>query len=249
MTDPRRRARALVGMVCASAVLLAIGVAFATADPGDTPQEALPLSVPTTAQATFTTGHTWVDYSLVATAGQTIRITAKASKADGLFVGTYAKSAEPYVVLGSRTGADTLVANFMMSRSGPFTVAFSTTATGTYSITTTVTAPVPFSVGSMSAPASVRHSRNFTVSARVYPAYNSVASPIRFMIERKKGKKFKPYSSVKGKFVAQFLSGGYSKTTASFKLSNKATYRVRARFLDIGHRSASYSKWKTVKVK
>jgi hypothetical protein len=54
---------------------------------------------------------------------------------------------------------------------------------------------------------------------------------------------------VPGKFVAQFLSGGSSKATATFKLSKKATYRVRARLSDIGHRTASYSAWKTIKVK
>ena len=248
MTDRRLKTRVLAGMLCV-AILLALGATFAAADPGDTPQDPLSLSVPATALATFTAGHTWADYSLSATAGQTIRITAKAAQPAALFVGTYGNSREPYVVMGSQIATDTLAVSFMVPRTGAFTVAFATQSTGAYSIVTTLTAAQPYTVGSMSAPSSVRHARNFSVSARAYPAYNSVSCPIRFMIERKKGKYFKPYSSVPGKFVAQFLSGGSSKSTATFKLSKKATYRVRARLTDVGHRSASYSSWKTVKVK
>jgi len=248
MTDRRLKIRVLAGVLCV-AILLALGAAVATADQGDTPLDPLPLSVPATAQATFTAGHTWADYSMTATAGQTVRITAKASQPAALFVGTYGSSREPYVVMGSQTGTDTLAVSFMVPRTGAFIVAFATQSTGVYSIETTLTAAQPYTVGSMSAPSSVRHSRNFSVSARAYPAYNSVSCPIRFMIERKKGKKYKAYSSVPGKFVAQFLSGGSSKSTATFKLSKKATYRVRARLTDVGHRSSSYSSWKTVKVK
>jgi hypothetical protein len=236
-------------VLIAVVIVLAIGASLATADPGDTPSEGIPLSVPITADATFTAGHTWVDYSLVATAGQTVRITATAGRADGLFVGTYANSKEPYVVLGSKAATDTLALSFMVSRPGTFTVAFVATETGPYSVSTTVTAPVPFKLDNMSAPTSARHSRNFSVSARLYPAYNSVASPIKFIIERKSGKKWKSYSSAKGAFVAQFLGGGSSKTTSTFKLSKKATYRIRARFADVGHASASYSKWKTIRIK
>ncbi|MDR3686141.1 MAG: hypothetical protein P4L93_04185 [Coriobacteriia bacterium] len=249
MTKRSSRPRILGATLIILAFVLALGATFALADPGDSPQEALPLSVPATAQATFTMGHTWVDYALAATAGQTVRITAKAAEPAALFVGSYGNPNEPYVVTGSPVATDTLVVSFMMCRTGTFTIAFATEATGTYSVATTLTAPQPYTVGSMSAPASARHSKNFSVSARTYPAYNSVSSPIRFMIERKKGKKFKPFSSVRGQFVAQFLSGGSSKTTATFKLSNKATYRIRARFSDVGHKSASYSTWKTVKVK
>ena len=249
MNHRNSRPRVLGALLIAAVFALAIGATLATADPGDSPQDGVPLSVPAAAQATFTAGHTWVDYSLVATAGQTVRITASAGRADGLFVGTYANSKEPYVILGSKAATDTLALSFLVSRPGTFTVAFVATETGPHSITTTVTAPVPFKLDNMSAPTSARHARNFSVSARLYPAYNSVASPIKFIIERKSGKRWKSYSSAKGTFAAQFLGGGSSKTISTFKLSKKATYRIRARFADVGHASASYSKWKTVKIK
>jgi hypothetical protein len=101
----------------------------------------------------------------------------------------------------------------------------------------------------MYTPSSARHGRYFSVSAKTFPAYNSLRSPIKFVVERKSGKRWKAYGTAAGKFTSEFLSGTSSKSTARLKLAKKGTYRVRARFADAAHPVAKYSTWRTVKVK
>jgi hypothetical protein len=235
----------------AAMALALIAVPSALGGPGDSPEEAIRFPVPTSTVAQISAGHTWVMYSVEALAGQTIRVDAALGGANGgMRLGTLN---DPYVLEGVRTStsaaSSTVGLTFMAPRTGSYLLAFNSETFGPYSLTATPTAPVTYKVGSIWAPHSARHARSFTVAARTFPAYNSVRSPIRFMIERKYGKRWRAYGSFAGKFPALFLSGSSTKTTSSIKMSRKGTYRVRARLSDAAHPSARYSNWRTVKLK
>ncbi|HEY5541107.1 MAG TPA: hypothetical protein VIL41_06610 [Coriobacteriia bacterium] len=206
------------------------------------------VTVPFSVSTVFTPTGLMTWYSVEATAGQTVQVLATTPGAGGgIMMGTFD---DPYTVEGSPVSLTAVRLSFMAPRTQRYLLAVSSDTSGACSVTATLlTAAQPFTLASMTSPGSPRHGRSFTVSAKSFPAYNSVRSPIRFMVDRKSGKRWKAYGTVVGAFTSQFLTGGSSKSTASLKLAKKGTYRVRARLIDAAHPVARYSSWRTIKVK
>jgi hypothetical protein len=114
----------------------------------------------------------------------------------------------------------------------------------TFTLSAAEVGKTAYKVSGLSVPSSKKKNTAFTVSASLSSPYNSLGSPITFQIERRVGKKFKPYSSVTGKFA----NAASVKSTASIKIKKKGTFRIRVKLADAAH-SASYTKYKTIKIK
>jgi hypothetical protein len=248
MTHMRIQGRLLIALLAALTFTALVVPALAIADPGDSPDAPINYGVPFSTSTTLTPVHLWTWYSVTMAAGQTVQISAITPGADvGLLMGTYD---DPYHLQGSYVpGSAQLTLSFLAPRSQAYLLAVSSSeSTGQCPVTAVLTPAQPFTLASMTAPRSVRHSRSFTVTAKTFPAYNSLRSPIKFVVERKSGKRWKSYSSAWGRFMSEVLGGASSKSTTNLKLTKRGTYRVRARFSDSAHPAAKCSTWKTVKI-
>ena len=236
-----------VALVVPSSARTAPGDSWESQNASDGP---IAISAPFSVTATSSPVHTQTFYSLTASRGQTVEIRAHVpSQNANVMIGTFTDS---NVVESSPITGDpsfTQRVTFMAWRSGTYLMVVSCDDSGTCGVEGIVTAAQSFSLASMGAPTSVRHKTKFTVSAASYPAYNSVGCPIQFAVEHKVGKRWKTYGKTNANFVGEFLSGRYSKATASIKISKAGTYRVRAKLTDAAHSKAVYSTWKTVKIK
>lgn len=241
--------RVLFTWVVAALLAAFAAPSLASAVPGDSWDDPFPVAATFSTPVTISSVPFWMWYSISASAGQTVRVQAAMPGTDAwIAMGTFDDPS--YTIEGSYVGPSLLSLTFMAPHNQAYLLAVSSDSTGPCTVSGMLVAPQPFALKSMSAPGSVKHGKSCTVSVKTYPAYNSLSSPIKFVVQRKSGKKWKAYGSAPGKFTAQFLSGGSSKSTASLKFAKRGTYRVRARFMDAAHPTASYSAgWKTIKVK
>ena len=134
----------------------------------------------------------------------------------------------------------------MAPRTATYLLVFEGSHVETFSVSAAVVPTVKYKLTAFSAPKTAKRKKKFTVSVRTVSEYNSVFSPIKFVVQRKVGKKWKKYTSAVGG-----ISGGnasYTKFSANLKLP-KGTFRVQATFSDVAHPKAIGTVWKTVKVK
>jgi hypothetical protein len=128
-----------------------------------------------------------------------------------------------------------------------YNVYVSASATGTFSVSASKITKVAYTLFGFSAPSKAKKNAKIALGVSMTPDYDGITSPIRFYIDKKKGKKFKALTWVAGAFSAGNAS--YSRYTGSVKLP-KGTYRVRARFTDAANSAVYYpKKYKTITVK
>ena len=224
---------------------------------GDSWQNATPLpplpwanSVDGTLTPVVDGADTYYDYwhTIDMTAGQTISVTATLPAGGVAGFGFFPKS---FTANGAFLFSDTVDAThqklaIMAPRTGTYFLFVSSSAPGAYALDAKVILAVNYPMSAFSVPKTAKKKKNFTVAVKVSPDYDSIFTPVRFYVERKSGRRWKKYSSVQSSFAGG--SSTYSKFSAKLKLP-KATFRVRARFLDAAHPHAKYTSWKTVRVK
>jgi hypothetical protein len=193
----------------------------------------------------FTDYEYW--YSFNMSAGQTISVTATVavgSDTDFMFT-TRAFVHDSHLVSDPFDSTHRVLA-IMAPRTSTYLLEVYSSTPGTFTIKSVAIPPVRYSLSAFSVPKAAKRKKNFTVSVKVSPDYDSIFVPIRYYIERKSGKRWKKYGTAKGSILSG--SAAYTKFSAKLKLP-KATFRVRARFVDAAHAKAKYTAWKTVKVK
>ena len=239
------RGRTLIALLAAALFATLVMPAAAVAAQGDSWEDPIPVAAPFSVSTTITAEHLWTWYSVDATVGQTLQILADTPASDG---GLSMGLLDAWNAIdGGYISPWTIRLRFMAPWTRSYLLAVSSDTTGVCTVSATLVGAQAFTVGRIAAPTSVRRGHSFTVSARIYPAYNSVRAPIRFEVQRK-GKRWKAYGTAASKFEAQFLSGGSSKLLGRLRINKPGTYRIRARFADPVH-AARYSKWKTVTIK
>jgi hypothetical protein len=245
-----------VGILALLMTIMLVVPAFATATDGDIENPValpgLPWSTPQT--GTFLPdpweGHTWGSfwYHISLAKGQTVRFTAvndSAADIGGIFVDSY--SPTPYSQSSPESYGSTSTVSLLPPVTGEYIVNLWGYNPGSFSLDVTATAPMSFKLATFSVPKSVKHKKSYTVGVNVLPSYNGLTSPIKFYIERKSGKRFKPYGSL----GVNKLSGNssYTRFSGTGTISKAGTYRVRGKFTDAAHPAANYTAWKTLIVK
>lgn len=93
-----------------------------------------------------------------------------------------------------------------------------------------------------SAPSSVTHGKNFTITGKIDPGHTAGTNAVTLYIERKSGAKWVAFTHVSGKLKDKWNYAG------TVKLGSKGSFRVRAKHAD-GDHSTSYSLWRNFTAK
>jgi hypothetical protein len=117
-----------------------------------------------------------------------------------------------------------------------------------FTITASPASTVSFKLSGLSVPSSKKKGKSFGVSVKLAPTYNSQGVPIKFEIQRKVGKKFKPYGTAKSTELYIPNVYTYTKYASTIKIKKKGTFRIRAVFTDAAHK-AMRTGYKQIKIK
>lgn len=240
------------------AVAFAVAVlvpAMAFADTGDSPSNADTLTVGVSTPGTLIVGdgspttYAYV-YKVDLTAGQTIVATYTTSPSiTSADLRLYASFPSYFDWLGANTVSSTVhVAWLQANKTGTYYLAaLGEGSPGTFTLDTAFAPAVKYSLSSLTAPKTVKRNKTFKVKTTLIGEFDQFDLPVKFMIERKVGKKFKTFGSAS----AHWTGGGdgqHLPLFANIKLTKKGTYRIRARFSDAAH-ATKYNAWRTVTVK
>jgi hypothetical protein len=219
----------------------------------DTPETGEVISLPFSGGGLLTpvtvTGITDYEYwyRIPLNAGDTIEVTSSAKPETYPWSFIYSLDFDDPYFVGSDTatpGVETMT--YMAPHTGTYAFAVVGSESDNFTAVAATRTAVPFSLKAMSTPKTAKAKKNFSVSAKLAPAYNSSLSPIKFYCQKKNSKGvYKPYSSKTARMT--WLSLSSSKASATFKLG-KGKYRFRARFTDIVH-PVKYNSYHTVTVK
>lgn len=138
--------------------------------------------------------------------------------------------------------------NFMAPATGWYNIWVPASSPGTFTVSPVVsTETVKFALSSFKSPRSAKRNHSFSVSAKMWPAYNGPLTPVRFYFDRKiTSKRWKSYGYVWGS-MSTFPT--YSKFAANVKLKARGAYRVRAYFADITRTRCVRTSYHTIKIK
>jgi hypothetical protein len=226
-------------------------MAFA-AVPGDDPSTAVSLALPASTSGNLVDSPGYGDamfwYTVHLTAGQTLAATITAAPGvDNAWLGSFPVTAHGGMVSSDPISNSVEKIFVMAPWTGDYFLFAEADNLGMYWIDASIVGPLAYSMSPVTAPKTAKKNKAFNVGVVLTPDYDGLSSPIKFVVERRSGSKWKPYKTVTGGLAA----GGSATRTpmkASLKLP-KGTFRVRARFADAAHPAAKYTGWKTVTVK
>jgi hypothetical protein len=229
---------------------------FARATPGEmsepAPLPALPWSAPfeaTLLPVTTPDSLGWYFCSMCLEKGQTISATMTVGSDMGPSKLFAFSPQGAYLGTTARLSGSSRVGNLkvMAPREGNYSFMMLADRIGDFSFEVATTTPVPYKLISFGVPKTKKRRSKFAVSVRTNPRYNGFVSPVRFQIERRIGGKWRAFSSVGGRLAEE--GERYSRCSAKMKLSKRGTYRIRAKLADAAHPKATFTGWKTIKVR
>jgi len=243
---------AIIAVLFAVAVLLP-AMAFATAGDIDNPV-ALPM-LPWAQDATGTLLHStdtfkgttydFYEYNYVfsMTKGQTLSLTSTMQDADS-FMFVFPEFDSPVGVDSVDAGLGMQRLTFMAPRAGAYDISVEGSRVETFSVSATSGAVPSYSLKSLVVPKSAKKNVKFKVSVKLSPVYDSFLSPIKFVVDKWTGKKWKlNYSTTTATIV-----DGSATFPANIKLPN-GKFRIHANFADAAHAKALNDSPLTITVK
>jgi hypothetical protein len=246
---PRVVASVLLAVVV-GVVLALPAMAFATTGDMDHPVfVALPWSQDQT--GTFIAGtdggypYYEYNYQVALNKGQTVRFTSTTVSDNDSYMFAVADSfAAPNPVFSSIASFGVQTLTLTAQKTGNYDLLLEGSHDGTFSVNSVLGAAAPSytSFKSLTAPASGKKTKKYTVTAKLKTPYDGVLSPVTFVIQKKKGSKyktFKTYTSTMGFDGITFTWSG--------KLA-KASYQVKAVFADPVNKTFA-TKFKKFKIK
>jgi hypothetical protein len=247
--------RGLVAVALALTVATALVLpALSVAETGgfDTPVQlsGLPWSQDATGSLVTTSvaGKTYYvyNYRVPVSKGKTVSFTST-TLTDGSFMALEAPYRAQAMIISDPVSPGVEKLTFMAPKWGNYYLTIYGSKVETFTISGAEIATQKYKMTSLVVPGSKKKGKAFTVSVKVWPGYNSVFSPIKFEVQRKVGKKMKSYSTVNSDGVGD--DSRYTKFAAKVKIKKKGTFRIRAKFSDAAHAKATYTGWKTIKIK
>lgn len=229
---------------------------FAYAMPGEmsepAPLPTLPWSAPY--QATLLPVITpdslgWYFCSIGLERGQTVSATMTVGSDIGPSKLFAFSSQGAYLGTTARLTGSSRVGNLkvMAPREGNYTFMMLADRIGDFTFEVATTTPVPYKLISFGVPKTKKRRSQFAVSVRTNPRYNGFVSPVRFQIERRTSGKWRAFSSKGGRLAEE--GERYSRCSAKMKLTKRGTYRIRAKFADAAHPKATFTGWRTIRVR
>jgi hypothetical protein len=194
----------------------------------------------------------WCICTVPLAGGQTIRVDLGVDPGVGeSMVMLGAPGTAPYDVVSELSSAPTQTLTACIPYTGEYELAIIGKNPGSFSLDVTSTPPAAFELSTLSAPKSVRRRRAFSVSVSLNPTYNGLTSPIRYILERKVGRKWRAYGKVNGAERSDYSVFGepHSRFSARVRISKSGTYRIRARFMDSVHPDAVFTSWRSIRVR
>jgi hypothetical protein len=258
----RRRGLIAAGFVLAlAAALMVPTLAIGETGDFDNPVQltALPWSHDETGSLVATT---WADldwdwytydYLVPVVKGQTVAFTSTVPpEDDDSYMSLYAPFDTPLDVDSKPLGDGAQQLTFMAPRTADYTLTIYGSEVETFSLSGAIVATQKYKMTSLSVPGG-KKGRSFTASVKVWPVYNSLLSPVRFKVQRKVGKKWRAHSTVMGTIPGSDSTYSfalpYSKFSAKMRIKRTGTFRIRAKFADAAHSKATFTGWKTIKVR
>lgn len=255
--DPARLRSAFAATAVVTMMIVSLTApSLAHAVPGEmsdpAPLPALPWSTPfqaTLLPVTTPDSLGWYFCSMCLERGQTISATMTVGSDMGPSKLFAFSSQGAYLGTTARLSGSSRVGNLkvMAPKEGNYSFMMLADRIGDFSFEVATTTPVPYKLISFGVPKTKKRRSKFAVSVRTNPRYNGFVSPVRFQIERSVGGKWRAFSSVGGRLAEE--GERYSRCSANVKLSKRGTYRIRAKFADPAHPKATFTGWKTIRVK
>lgn len=178
--------------------------------------------------------------------GQTVTFTGQADD-EGFYMLALARDFKAPMTVGSdNVGLGVERLTLMAPKTGSYYLVSEGSKVETFSISGAIVPTVSYKLASFAMPSKAKKSAKFTATVNVLPDYNSLFSPVKFVVERKVGKKFRPYAT-----YSSVIGGGntsYTKFKGSIKITKKGTFRIHASFSDAAHKVQN-TKPKTITIK
>ena len=225
----------------------------ASAMPGDSWRNAVPMAVPSSQAGTLTPGLDFEGgeffYSVPMVAGETIVVTSTVAPwvpfSDATAFDPFSKRTQDGVLSTTLAhGVSRLV--FMATHTQSYAIWLVGHDVATFTVQVQAVPPVDFRLSQVSVPSKLQKRKAFKVSVTLTPKYDALAAPIWIPIERMVGTVWTRYSSAT--MLTPRVIPAFGKAWGTMKLP-KGMYRIRAKFSDAAHPNGVRGPWRTIVVR